>query len=434
MFWLQMSNRRVIPESGQLCSAEFGSVRRYVKPSLLAACFALLSSLSFGSSLEAQPTPPPYLIELGHATVLPGSSEVSVPVFITNAEPLVGWQMGLDYDDLLLGLIGVTTLETLSEPLSPQIFLTGNSTAYASVSVIYSALTPLLPGTDQLVLWLTFAIQDPTLIPAGTSITEIISIVADPIPISFDLTNGTSVVPAVSNGTIALYAPPLIRVGRKVGTLFDQHILVPIELWSAGPATIFEMGLDYDDLLLGSITLVGGEFESLGNQVVATMAPHPLGHMTVVIEVLGGLSLPTLTGGLVGYLDFTVSGGPIHYSQLFTGAFSIDLVPGSCWIDSTEILNTLDGELVIEDQFIRGDVNFTGDTDIADVQALLNSIFVAGKELPCKEAGDVNDSGEVDVSDAISLAGYLFSGGTSPPPPFPTPGVDPDPSAGPGCF
>ncbi|MCA8959872.1 MAG: VCBS repeat-containing protein [Planctomycetes bacterium] len=68
--------------------------------------------------------------------------------------------------------------------------------------------------------------------------------------------------------------------------------------------------------------------------------------------------------------------------------------------------------------FVRGDCNADGVTDIGDVVALLAGLFVAGTPPPaCGDACDPNDDGAGDVSDAIFLLANLFTLG----PPIPAP-------------
>ncbi len=84
-----------------------------------------------------------------------------------------------------------------------------------------------------------------------------------------------------------------------------------------------------------------------------------------------------------------------------------------------------------EVQFVRGDANGDGKTDISDAITILAYLF-SGAESSCLEALDVNDDGKINVGDPIYLLTYLFAGGPPPPAPFPEPGGDPDPP-GLGC-
>ena len=54
----------------------------------------------------------------------------------------------------------------------------------------------------------------------------------------------------------------------------------------------------------------------------------------------------------------------------------------------------------------------------------LEYLFLGGAA-DCEDAADANDDGVVDVSDGIFILDFLFNGGRAPPPPYPSPGLDP---------
>ena len=80
-----------------------------------------------------------------------------------------------------------------------------------------------------------------------------------------------------------------------------------------------------------------------------------------------------------------------------------------------------------EREFIRGDVNGDGWTDISDAVTTLTVLFVSGTPLDCRKAADANDDGVVDVSDAITILMDRFdqSGGVLIAPPRDVCGFDP---------
>ena len=53
---------------------------------------------------------------------------------------------------------------------------------------------------------------------------------------------------------------------------------------------------------------------------------------------------------------------------------------------------------------------------------LLIYLFSGGPTPDPESRGDVNDSGQIDVADVIYLVEYLFAAGSPPPAPFPNPG------------
>lgn len=63
--------------------------------------------------------------------------------------------------------------------------------------------------------------------------------------------------------------------------------------------------------------------------------------------------------------------------------------------------------------FLRGDVDGSGTSNISDAIQLLNFLFVPGvTEVPCYDGGDGNDSGNLDLADAIIILQRLFLPGT----------------------
>lgn len=81
-------------------------------------------------------------------------------------------------------------------------------------------------------------------------------------------------------------------------------------------------------------------------------------------------------------------------------------------------------------EFIRGECNLDGVTDIADVVFMLNNFFPppgSGPGFECADACDANDDGAINIADAVTLLTTLFPTGM--PVPLPAPygqcGVDP---------
>jgi len=76
-------------------------------------------------------------------------------------------------------------------------------------------------------------------------------------------------------------------------------------------------------------------------------------------------------------------------------------------------------------EFIRGDSNSSGVTDISDAISTLGCLFGGAACPDCLDPADANDDGRLDLSDAVFTLNHLFTGGSPPPPPYPTPGFDP---------
>jgi hypothetical protein len=97
-------------------------------------------------------------------------------------------------------------------------------------------------------------------------------------------------------------------------------------------------------------------------------------------------------------------------------------------LSGSVLLLTLSTALANPDfeNFVRGDSNNDGSTDISDSMYLLSYLFGAGNAPDCLEACDINDDGTQDISDAIFMLSFLFSGGPAPPAPFPSCAPDPN--------
>lgn len=75
--------------------------------------------------------------------------------------------------------------------------------------------------------------------------------------------------------------------------------------------------------------------------------------------------------------------------------------------------------------FKRGNVNGDLTLNLADAVFVINWLFASGPAPQCLDAGDCNDDGGTDISDAIYTINYLFASGPVLPPPFPDCGLDP---------
>jgi len=77
--------------------------------------------------------------------------------------------------------------------------------------------------------------------------------------------------------------------------------------------------------------------------------------------------------------------------------------------------------------FMRGDVNWDDEVDLADGISVLNLLFRTSEPFDCPDAADVNDDGFVDISDATAIFSYRFLGALAPRPPTLVIGIDPTP-------
>ena len=76
--------------------------------------------------------------------------------------------------------------------------------------------------------------------------------------------------------------------------------------------------------------------------------------------------------------------------------------------------------------FRRGDANGDEKLDISDAVSVLGYLFL-GTEISCEDAADADDSGDLLITDGIVILMHLFGGTETIPPPYPEPGLDPNP-------
>ncbi len=62
----------------------------------------------------------------------------------------------------------------------------------------------------------------------------------------------------------------------------------------------------------------------------------------------------------------------------------------------------------------RGDVDMSGEVNVADLTYLVNYIFNGGLPSPCEEEADIDGSGDINVADVTALVAYIFQGGAPP--------------------
>jgi len=141
------------------------------------------------------------------------------------------------------------------------------------------------------------------------------------------------------------------------------------------------------------------------------------------VQVLrDGLTIVSIDGSRTSFLDRHATPGVHEWTV--RGLFgTVPSRPATrrCELDVPEPGATGDGE------FVRGDANADGRTDLSDAVATLAALFLGGAAPPCVSAADSNDDGAVNVSDPSFTLNFLFLGG--PAIPAPTAGCGTDPTA-----
>jgi len=88
--------------------------------------------------------------------------------------------------------------------------------------------------------------------------------------------------------------------------------------------------------------------------------------------------------------------------------------------EDTEMLG-----LLLEETFVRGDVNKDGAVDVTDPVAILGYLFLGTTPPACKDSADANDDGLINIADPVFILSTLFLGKGSLPAPYPDEGFDP---------
>ncbi len=385
---------------------------------LFFACVALVPHATYASG-------PDYSIEVGEASVVPGQVELLLPVIVSSPQELQAWSTGLQYDNNHLQLIGVVLEDTASEGLDPTVELSPMLPPFNGVRLEYPADSPLPAGAEMTVAYLRFAIV-PGAFPSGSgSFTTVVilgSPAAESFPHEFELQSGAIVNPPLTGADLTFYYGNILQVIDSTGSYYESvftagaPIVVELRIWSldAGSSIRFRLrATDLIDEFLIAYDLDETILESIGG---VTVDVTTIGDdLEIVIEAP---LIPAAVGEPLIFLELT----PVSPIQ---GELRLSFDPDNCEIDGDPIDNLLNGDFVLQDAFMRGDVNFDGEFNVGDVVELLLYMHGTLTELVCEDAADIDDDDEVAINDAVLALSSLFLTGAPLPPPFEVPGVDP---------
>lgn len=222
------------------------------------------------------------------------------------------------------------------------------------------------------------------------------------------------------------------------GALFDVTLDATTPQFSYSFTTLLAGGgVSFFDALnptqVGFVQLVGDEQEFTVTVVDNAFLPNTL-------EIFEGDSVRWEHE--VGRMPHTVTSGltsiPADSPGLLFDEISTDAIPIFVYPFHTpgdfpyfcrphEILG-MNGTVVVQSRFVRGDATRDGIIDAGDVVLALGFLF-QGQSVDCVDALDVNDDGTVNVTDVVVTIRHLFLQGPAPAPPFPLEGADrtPDP-------
>ncbi|MFQ5654518.1 MAG: hypothetical protein ACE5GW_07285 [Planctomycetota bacterium] len=370
-------------------------------------------------------------MEIGEAVFFPGEESALLPVYITAAEDLILWQMGLDYDDLILSVTGIDFNGTVSEPLAPEPLLAPSAPPHEAVGALYTYGSPFPAGVHQLAAYLRIEVVNPGGLPPGPGgiIATGIQIAGgpEPYPLLFATVPGGSIVtPLTVGGTVFIYTDDVLEVGETQGNAFTLPATVPVRLWSTDSAGTLMMGLDYDDLILISVDFSGTVIEEVASGGCECSYSAENGHLSIEIDLAGAI-LPPVAGEVVAWLS-------LDTAEPLQGAFPLDLIPGECTLDTEPISHLFSGGMTLLNHFLRGDVNYDGHLGLDDAQLLIVSVVDPDTTLSCPDSGDVNDDGSANVADVVYLLNHLYAGGEPPAEPYTEPGPDPTDDDGLPCL
>lgn len=195
-------------------------------------------------------------------------------------------------------------------------------------------------------------------------------------------------------------------------------------------------GVCHDPLLVDIVSVDNGSATAtinMGNPPASNnIVIDPFGdgfYVAVIVDFLAVVSLPAANHQLniATYDLLGVDGTSVPLTVCETLAFCPTCPPVPLAFDpvvgdfSTPVVQ--EGTIFIGtqplEQFVRGDCNTDGPTNIADPVFLLGFLFPGAggsNPLPCPDSCDSNDDGALNIADAVALLGALFTGGTLPGP------------------
>jgi hypothetical protein len=122
---------------------------------------------------------------------------------------------------------------------------------------------------------------------------------------------------------------------------------------------------------------------------------------------ISGLGLEDTTSQ-TGSFDLEDVGGGSHLFQISH--------PGYLPLDTTvQVLAGSSFQFTLEiGPYVRGDANYDGEINVADVVCLVNHLFRNGPSPIPYSAGDASGNGTIDVGDIVYLVNYLYRDGPPP--------------------
>ena len=251
---------------------------------------------------------------------------------------------------------------------------------------------------------------------------------------------GIALVAMLAVGSIANAQTGSLTAGSASGVP-GAAISVPVLLSNDTPLDGFSLGLAHDPAIVSVTALnLGSALDSTQGGIDPTVVlPNtaPAGGSGITIGLVLDLSppfvqLPVGSDHEVLVVDYVIEATAAVGSSTtleFVENLGLPAVETILVLDGGEAVPTLaNGSVtVIQNQFLRGDCNQDGNTNLVDVVSCLRKLFGIDPASTCQRADDVNDNGILEVADASFLLQFLFNGGA--PVPAPASGCGDDPTA-----
>ncbi len=402
-----------------------------------------------------------YSLNAGNAAGLPGSS-VTVSVTLDGTSDMQGFQFGLAHDGAVLTATLAeqgATLASANNGTGADYFFSDTMPTSGGPGVVMGAVVSLgspiqsIPaGVDREIGSITYDISAAAT-PGTTSALNFTGGLNIP-PVAIVVTvDGVSFVPTTNSGSVAIETPAVSSLtcattdaclcsGQMNWT--NGHSYDSIEISQNGMviATLPGTATSHDVAL-------GANAQYCVTGIVGTAASAPTccnAECTVPAVGQAPSDLLCSTDHTTCEASLSWTNGELDYTSielLIDGALAQTLAGSATSATATLSLGAPTTLAVIAydacgnalaelsctqeclpEQFIRGDANTDGMTDISDAIALLGFLF-SSMPLNCLDAADVNDDGNIDISDAIYSLGVTFSGAAPPPPPIGSCGSDP---------
>ena len=148
---------------------------------------------------------------------------------------------------------------------------------------------------------------------------------------------------------------------------------------------------------------------------------HPMGNQRLrthyVDSVINGTTLPNADGDIPPHFWYRQNFGLQTISRVYLGKNGNRIFNGRLddfrlyerSLTNEEIQEVMEGFVEPrDDDFVRGDADASGASDLSDIIGILHYLFLGGFSPVCLDALDFDGSTVIDVSDPINFLVYLF--------------------------